>query len=52
MPNLFMPYGGASYPDSGNLLTDPVVPAISGMSVIKVAGAIAIFLWVVRKLGK
>jgi len=52
MPNLFMPYGGAGYPESGNLLTDPVIPAISGMSVIKVAAAIGLMLWVVRKLGK
>lgn len=52
MPNLFMPYGGAGYPESGNLLTDPVIPAVSGISVLKVAGAIAIFLYVIRRLGK
>lgn len=52
MPNLFMPYGGASYPESGNLLTDPVVPAISGMAVVKAAVTIGIFLYLFRSFGK
>lgn len=52
MPNLFMPYGGAGFPESGNLLTDPVIPAISGMQVLKAAAAIGIFLYIFGKFGK
>lgn len=45
-------YGGAFGQGSGNLLEDPVIPAISGASVLKVAATLGIFLWLVRSLGK
>ena len=45
-------YGGAFGSGSGNLLEDPVIPAVSGMSVLKVAATVGIFLWLFRSLGK
>ena len=45
-------YGGAFGQGSGNLLEDPVIPAVSGVSVIKIAVTLGVFLWMIRSLGR
>lgn len=50
--NPFLPsYGGAGFNESGNILQDPVIPAISGASILKVAVAVGIFIWLFRSFG-
>lgn len=46
--NLYQP----SFDSGGDLLRDPVIPAISGLSIVKVAVTIGIFVWLFRKLGR
>lgn len=50
MPPQFL----APYDNSGNVLTDPIVPAgaFTGASILKVAVAIGIFVYLFRKFGK
>lgn len=45
----FSLYGGGGF---GNVLEEPIVPAISGASVIKFAVGAALFLYIFRKIGR